>query len=97
MTKADLAKGVCDSTEGGCSKREAFDLVESVLGIMKETLGQGESLKLTSFGKFDVSDKAPRMGRNPQTGEPTLIEARRVVKFTPSAKLRGKMNDQHDE
>ena len=92
MRKADLANAVQICLGGDCSQREAVDLVESVLAIMKETLSRGEPVKLSGFGRFDIRDKKRRMGRNPKTGEPTLIEARRVVKFTVSEKLRKKMN-----
>lgn len=92
MTKAELADAVQLRLGGSCSQREAVDLVESVLGILKESLSQGDHVKLSSFGTFALQDKAPRIGRNPQTGEPTMIEARRVVKFKVSAKLRGRMN-----
>ena len=93
MTKIDLANAVQTCLGGSCSQREAVDLVEGTLGIIKETLSTGECVKLSSFGRFETRAKKPRMGRNPQTGEPILIESRRVVKFTPSEKLRKKMND----
>ena len=92
MKKADLANAVCDCFGGDCSKLEAVDLVEETLGILKETLFQGEAIKLSGFGKFDVREKKPRMGRNPKTKEPMLIEARTVVAFKASEKLRGKIN-----
>ena len=92
MTKADLATAVLECLEGDCSQSEAADLVESVLSIVKDTLSQGEIVKLSSFGRFDTMDKQPRMGRNPQTGDPIVIEARRVVRFQVSEKLRSKMN-----
>ena len=92
MKKADLANAVCDCFGGDCSKLEAVDLVESTLAIMKEILSRGEPVKLSSFGTFDVREKKPRMGRNPKTKEPMLIEARTVVAFKASEKLRGKIN-----
>ena len=97
MRKAELVDAVQICLGGDCSQREAVDLVESVLAIMKETLGQGEPVKVSGFGRFDIRDKKGRMGRNPQTGEPILIEGRRVVKFTPSVKLRGKMSGHGDK
>lgn len=92
MTKNDLAGAVLECLEGNCSQREAADLVEATLSIVKDTLSQGDVVKLSSFGRFDTRDKKSRMGRNPQTGEPILIEERRVVRFTPSEKLRVNMN-----
>lgn len=92
MKKAELVDAVQICLGGDCSKSEAIDLVESVLAIIKETLFSGEFVKISGFGKFDAIDKAPRMGRNPKTGEPILIEARKVVKFKVSRRLREKMN-----
>ena len=97
MKKAELVDAVQICLGGDCSQREAVDLVESVLGIIKDTLSTGEIVKLSSFGTFDTLDKDSRIGRNPQTGEPTMIEARRVVRFKVSEKLRGKMNSQSDD
>ena len=93
MRKSELADAMQHRLGSDCSKSEAVDLVESVLAIMKETLSTDESVKISSFGTFEPRDKKPRMGRNPQTGEPILIEARRVVAFKVSEKLRGKMNN----
>ena len=97
MTKNDLADAVLECLEGDCSQREAADLVEATLSIVKDTLSQGEVVKLSSFGRFDTRDKVPRMGRNPQTGEPIMISARRVVRFQASEKLREKLNSQSDD
>ena len=97
MTKNDLAGAVLECLEGNCSQREANDLVEATLAIVKDTLSQGEVVKLSSFGRFDTRDKVPRMGRNPQTGEPIMISARRVVRFQASEKLREKLNSQSDD
>jgi integration host factor subunit alpha len=60
--------------------------------MMKETLARGESLKLSRFGTLLVRDKKQRTGRNPQTGEPMTIQARRVVNFKPSQSLRDEIN-----
>ena len=92
MRKSELADAVQICLGGDCSKSEAVDLVEETIDLIKETLSVGEIIKLTSFGTFEPRDKKPRMGRNPQTGEPIMISARRVVKFSPSAKLREKLN-----
>ena len=48
--------------------------------------------KISSFGSFSVRDKAPRWGRNPKTGEPALIGARRVVVFKPSPTLKRRID-----
>jgi integration host factor subunit alpha len=53
---------------------------------------RGETVKIIGFGSFEVRDKKPRKGRNPQTGEDIVIDARRVITFGPSAVLKERMN-----
>jgi len=86
MTKADLVETV--HTKVGFSKKESADLVELVFNTMKETLEKGEKLKISGFGNFEIRDKRPRPGRNPQTGEVIEISARRVLTFRPSQVLK---------
>lgn len=69
---------------GGFSKKETADIVDLVFDMMKDTLGQGERIKISGFGNFDLRDKRQRPGRNPQTGESISIPARRVLTFKPS-------------
>ncbi len=90
MTKVDIVERI--NSELGFSKKEALDLLEGVITIVKTTLESGENLKLSGFGNFIVKQKADRRGRNPQTGEALTIEARRVLKFKPSALLRDAIN-----
>lgn len=92
MTKADIIDRVCDRV-GGFSKKEAADLVEKVFDIMKCTLETGEKIKVSGFGNFVVREKAPRPGRNPQTGTEILIDARRVLTFKPSPVLKSILNE----
>jgi len=68
-------------------------MVESAFSIMKETLEKGENLKISGFGSFVVKQKADRRGRNPQTGEPIPIKARRILTFKPSTLLRTAINE----
>ena len=90
MTKADIAERVAN--ENGFTKLESMDLVESVLSIIKDTLANGETLKVSGFGNFVVKEKKDRRGRNPQTGGEITIDARRVLTFKPSALLKDAMN-----
>jgi integration host factor subunit alpha len=90
MTKADIAERIANAN--GFTKLESMDLVESVLAIIKDTLADGETLKISGFGNFVVKEKTDRRGRNPQTGEDITIDARRVLTFKPSAMLKGAMN-----
>lgn len=67
-------------------------MLEAVFSIVKSTLEQGETLKISGFGSFVVKQKNDRRGRNPQTGESITIDARRVLTFKPSAVLKDAIN-----
>ncbi|HEY3346380.1 MAG TPA: integration host factor subunit alpha [Nitrospirota bacterium] len=82
MTKADIVSEVYEKV--GLSKKEATDIVETVLETVKETLKAGETVKIAGFGNFVVRDKGSRKGRNPKTGENIEITPRKVVTFKPS-------------
>ncbi|WP_413788755.1 integration host factor subunit alpha [Comamonas halotolerans] len=86
LTKAQLADLLFDQL--GVSKREAKDMVDAYFDLIAGSLVQGEEVKLSGFGNFQVRTKAPRPGRNPRTGELIPIEARRVVTFHASTKLK---------
>jgi len=90
MTKADIFEKV--STSLGLSKKDSAELVEAVFSVMKSTLENGENLKISGFGNFEVKQKADRRGRNPQTGEAITIEARRILSFKPSSILKTAVN-----
>jgi integration host factor subunit alpha len=92
MTKADIVDRVCDQV-GGFSKKEAADLVDQVFDTMKSVLEGGEKIKIAGFGNFVVREKKPRPGRNPQTGQEIMIEARRVLTFKPSNVLKSVLNE----
>lgn len=92
MTKADIVHALY-SKLGGFSKKEAADLVDLVFETMKETLGRGEKIKISGFGNFVLRDKRQRQGRNPQTGEPITITARRVLNFKASQLLKQSLNE----
>lgn len=92
MTKADIVQAIYAQL-GGFSKKEAADLVEQVFDVMKETLGRGDKIKISGFGNFVLRDKRQRQGRNPQTGEPIVITARRVLNFKASQLLKQALND----
>jgi integration host factor subunit alpha len=91
MTKADIIENVYDNV-GGLSKKEASEVVETVFDTLKETLAQGEKIKVSGFGNFVLRDKHARVGRNPQTGEEIAISARRVLTFKPSQVLKNALN-----
>ena len=91
MTKAEIIDSVYERV-GGFSKKEAAEVVEAVFDTMKDVLTQGEKIKISGFGNFVVRAKKQRVGRNPQTGEPIPISARRVLTFKPSQVLKHVLN-----
>jgi integration host factor subunit alpha len=95
MTKADLVEKVYLKT--GFSKKESAVIVEMVFDLMKDTLEQGEKIKLAGFGNFVVKQKATRRGRNPQTGDEIEISSRRILTFKPSQVLKSAINGQELE
>ncbi|WP_312261258.1 integration host factor subunit alpha [Candidatus Igneacidithiobacillus taiwanensis] len=86
ITKQDIAYHLVDQM--GLTFRDSKALVEAFFDQIRETLAQGENVNISGFGKFTLRDKPQRPGRNPKTGEPIPISARRVVTFHPSLKLR---------
>ncbi|BDV43151.1 integration host factor subunit alpha [Geotalea uraniireducens] len=90
MTKADIVEQIYEKV--GFSKKESADLVERVFGLIKETLEQGEKIKIAGFGNFVVKEKADRRGRNPQTGDEIIISARKILTFKPSQVLKSAIN-----
>jgi len=90
MTKADLVESIYSKTN--ISKKDSSDVLEEVFSIMKDTLASGEKIKIAGFGNFEVKQKSDRKGRNPQTGEPITIEARKVLAFKVSSVLKQVVN-----
>ena len=86
LTNAALADLLYDNI--GLNKREAKDMVDALFDIVTERLVSGDDVKITGFGNFQIRSKSSRPGRNPRTGEPVAIEARRVVTFHASPKLK---------
>ena len=77
--------------EIGLNKREAKELIESFFEQIKKSLEEGNDIKLSGFGNFNLRDKAARPGRNPKTGEEVTISSRRVVTFKSGLKLKSKL------
>ena len=86
LTKAQLAEMLFEQI--GLNKRESRDMVDAFFELIRARLIAGEEVKLSGFGNFQMRVKAPRPGRNPRTGELIPIEARRVVTFHASQKLK---------
>ena len=90
LTKAAMAERLF--TDLGLNKREAKDLVDLFFETVRQALEQGEQVKLSGFGNFELRDKGERPGRNPKTGEEIPISARRVVTFRPGQNLRARVH-----
>ena len=90
LTKANLVETVQDMCE--FTEKDSHKLVDKLLGIIKDTLVNGEDVLVSGFGKFYVKEKRKRRGRNPQTGEDLMLGSRKVVRFKCSGVLRDKIN-----
>ena len=86
LTKAEIAEALFDQL--GLNKREARELVDLFFEELRASLSNGEQVKLSGFGNFDLRRKNQRPGRNPKTGEEIPISARTVVTFRPGQKLK---------
>ena len=74
-------------------KNKSSIIIESLIEIMKKTLESGEDVLISGFGKFCVKEKSDRRGRNPATGNDLMLDARRVVIFKCSGRLKEKVNE----
>nr|WP_233497034.1 integration host factor subunit alpha [Lujinxingia litoralis] len=90
ITKADIVDSVYEKV--GITKKEASDYVDTIFEVMKETLEEGEEIKVSGFGKFEVREKSQRVGRNPRTGIEIVIPERRVLRFKVSQVLKDSIN-----
>jgi len=93
LTKAELADMLFEQV--GLNKREAKDMVESFFEEIRLALEDGDGVKLSGFGNFELRDKPQRPGRNPKTGEEIPITARRVVTFHASQKLKALVEESY--
>ena len=89
LTKADIA--VCLYDELGLSKREAREFVEMFFEEIRTALADGDPVRLSGFGNFELREKNERPGRNPKTGKEVSVSARRVVTFRPGQKLKSRV------
>ena len=90
MTKSEFVDQVAD--RAGLSRKDAQDAVEAFLETVEDALKRGSEVSFSGFGKFSISERGAREGRNPATGETIQIAASRVPKFTAGAALKKAVN-----
>lgn len=90
MTKNDLAETIAQSA--GLGAGQSRDVVETVIGAISDELARGGEVSLAGFGKFSVSNRAARQGRNPATGQMIHIAASRAAKFSAASALKKRLN-----
>jgi integration host factor subunit alpha len=91
LTRAGLRRRLIERF--GVAPSDADRLVTRLLDLIGSELGQGQTVKLTGFGTLEVRTRGARKGRNPKTGDPYPVAARRVVVFTPSAHLKRRLEE----
>ena len=91
LTKAQLSDLLF--VQIGLNKRESKDMIDAFFDLVSTSLVDGNDVKISGFGNFQIRTKAPRPGRNPRTGEAIPIMARRVVTFHASQKLKEQIQE----
>lgn len=94
LTKADMVEHIVHSLN--LTHQEGRLLVDNFFEELSQNLIEGNEVKLSGFGNFELKDKRPRPGRNPKTGEEVTISARRVVTFKAGQKLRQMVDENLD-
>ena len=90
MTKAELVSRVSKRTD--LNKRDAEVMVQTVLDSIIDSLQSGDKVELRGFGSFRLRERAPRIGRNPKTGEKVNVPSKRVPYFKPGKDLKALIN-----
>ena len=90
MNKTELVAAIAQETQ--LSKKDAEAAVKAFIDVVAGELKKGEKVQLVGFGTFEVSERAAREGRNPQTGAPMKIAASKAPKFKPGKALKDIVN-----
>jgi DNA-binding protein HU-beta len=90
MTKSELAEKVAE--RNGLSASQARQVLETAIEVISGELAAGGEVALAGFGKFSVSQRAARQGRNPSTGAPISIAASKAAKFSAASALKKHLN-----
>ena len=89
MSQQQLIEQLAERTK--TTKAEAKRSLETLTAILSEALQNGERIQLPGLGTFDIQESAPRMGRNPRTGEPLQMAAKKKNRFKAGSELSGKV------
>jgi integration host factor subunit alpha len=90
ITRIDFANKLRDRF--GLTTTDSYKLVDLIFSEIEESLIRGEEVKFAGLGSFKILNKPQRMGRNPKTGKPAVISARRVATFRPSTEFRKRVS-----
>ena len=90
MNKTELIAAIAEKTE--LSRKDAEKALKAFTEVVEEELKKGEKIQLVGFGTFEVSERAARKGRNPQTGETMQIAASKSPKFKAGKALKDAIN-----
>lgn len=91
VTRTTLANSI--SLKTAMNAKDSGAVIDTIIDAMRDCLAKGEDVLISGFGKFVVVEKKARSGRNPQTGDPVAISARKVLKFRPSDILKNSLNE----
>ncbi len=86
MTKNELARELAEELD--MPRRQVVEIIDALLDKFTDVLKSGDKVQLTPFGQFKVRDRAARIARNPKTGEPIKVPAKRVLKFIAGRTLK---------
>lgn len=89
LTRADISEAIYDGI--GLSRAECYEIVDSLISTLSDAFVRGHDVKISGFGTFQIREKNARIGRNPKTGVEVPIEARKVLTFRASQKMRDRI------
>ena len=92
MTKSELIEKL-SLDHSHIAAKDVEDSVKTILDLMTDTLAEGDRIEIRGFGSFSLHHRAPRVGRNPKTGETVNLEGKSVPHFKPGKELRERVND----
>lgn len=90
MNKGELIGAICDRSDG-ITRKQADEILTEAIAIIVDQVAAGRDVRLVGFGTFDSRQANARIGRNPKTGEPIAIAARRMPRFRPGTDFKSKV------